>query len=243
MNFSALIFVIMLLLSGGIGLPVGVPPAPEDPMMARVIPDDVLMVASWAGVAALEPDADPTQKWMAQQEIQVFSAKLIDAWKSHSGRKKRDADGQQATAVKQLLMKVTETSIGNATTVYVSDFGINGQPEMFRAAAIVALGDKKQAVADLLDAFPTPEDPTDSSHYSWPEKNGVRRLRYLNPRSELVTEVGIWKNYFVIGIGEGEFDQVIANAETAPPAWYTEHREQLPVEKFCSMSYLSLIHI
>ncbi len=239
MSFSGLLLVILLAVSGGLGMPVGVPPAPEDPIMSRVIPDDVLLVASWAGVAALDPDADPTQHWMAQPEIQVFSSKLVDAWKSHSSRRKRFVGSEQTIKIKKLLTDVAEASIGRATTIYVKNFDVEDHPENFRAAAIVALKDSKPSVVSMLDELVSECESNPSKYFSWLEKNGVKRFRYRDTRYKLVTEIAVWKGYFIIAIGDGELDEVIANAQTDPPDWYTEHRQRLPVEKFCSMSYVS----
>ena len=82
MSVSAAGLTIFLLISTNLGLPIGIPPAPEDPLMARVVPEDVLVLASWAGTAPLDPEANPTQKWMAHKENQLFLKKLTDELKS-----------------------------------------------------------------------------------------------------------------------------------------------------------------
>jgi len=233
MGFNEALAVLFVLL-GGFGVPVGVPPAPEDPMMARVISDDAMAVASWAGIAEVDPDADPTQAWLAQPEIRTFSKKLVDAWRVYLGD-----ESPQVPEIKNLLANVSESAASNGATICVRHFDFEGRPEKFLGSAFVPLGDFKQPVVELLEEFSDPDNEYRSDFFSWEEKNGVKRFRYTDPRNEQVSEIAIWKDYFIVGIGEGELDRVVANTQTEPPAWYAERRQQLPVKKFCSMSYVS----
>lgn len=43
-----------LLMLGGWGLPLGIPPGPEDPVLAKVAPQECLVYLSWAGTARPE---------------------------------------------------------------------------------------------------------------------------------------------------------------------------------------------
>jgi hypothetical protein len=59
--------------TAGIGLPFGVPPAPEDPMIGRVAPEKCLFYLSWAGTGS--PDIksqNQTEQLMAEPEVQTF---------------------------------------------------------------------------------------------------------------------------------------------------------------------------
>jgi DNA-binding beta-propeller fold protein YncE len=59
------------------GLPFGVPPAPEDPVLARVAPEDCLGYASWAGVAAPDPKSpNQTEQLLAEPEVQNFFVQI-----------------------------------------------------------------------------------------------------------------------------------------------------------------------
>jgi hypothetical protein len=54
-------FLTMVLgLGGGIGLPLGIPPSPEDPQMAQMAPEECLFYVSWAGMAT--PDVKSTNQ-------------------------------------------------------------------------------------------------------------------------------------------------------------------------------------
>jgi hypothetical protein len=58
---------------GGLGLPFGVPPAPEDQTMGRVAPQNCLFYLSWAGTASPDPKNDnQTEQLLAEPEVQNF---------------------------------------------------------------------------------------------------------------------------------------------------------------------------
>src|SRR5512140_1348396 len=60
---------------GMLGLPLGVPPLPEDPMMAKIAPEECLFYLSSAGMAA--PDAkspNQVEQMLAEGEVQRLAA-------------------------------------------------------------------------------------------------------------------------------------------------------------------------
>jgi len=61
------LLLIVLLGGGGIGLPVGVPLAPEDPLLAKVAPEECLFYTSWAGVSEPDPNSpNQTEQLLAE---------------------------------------------------------------------------------------------------------------------------------------------------------------------------------
>lgn len=87
MGMMGLTFYLALIFFGGsMGIPMGMPPGPEDPLMANVAPEECAFYASWSGVAKTDPKANPTEKWMSQpvtskaivkrHDCRVFSANL-----------------------------------------------------------------------------------------------------------------------------------------------------------------------
>ena len=59
--------------TGGVGLPFGVPPTPEDPVLARALPEQCLFCLSWAGTASPNPNStNQTEQLLAEPEVQEF---------------------------------------------------------------------------------------------------------------------------------------------------------------------------
>ncbi len=62
---------------GGVGLPFGVPPGPEDAMMGRVAPDHCLFYLSWAETVSPERNSsNQTEQLLAEPEVQNFLAQI-----------------------------------------------------------------------------------------------------------------------------------------------------------------------
>ena len=66
---------LLLGLSSGIGLPLGMPPLPEDPVWPRSRPEQCLFYAGWAGMAAPDPkSSNQTEQLLAEPEVQRLVA-------------------------------------------------------------------------------------------------------------------------------------------------------------------------
>jgi hypothetical protein len=62
---------------GGVGLPFGVPPTPDDPVMGRVAPEQCLFYLSWAGTASPDPKSpNQTEQLLAEPEVQNLLQQL-----------------------------------------------------------------------------------------------------------------------------------------------------------------------
>ena len=69
--------VFLLMLGGGLGLPLGVPPLPEDPALARIAPQECLAYFASAGMATANPKSpNHTEQLFAAPEIQRLVAEL-----------------------------------------------------------------------------------------------------------------------------------------------------------------------
>ncbi len=55
----------MLLLGGGVGLPLGLPPLAEDPLLARIAPEECLVYTSWSGTCYAGPQEQEPDRTVA----------------------------------------------------------------------------------------------------------------------------------------------------------------------------------
>src|SRR5687767_11225947 len=59
----------------GTGLPVGMPPDKEEPIMAYVAPDECVLYVTWTAAATPSAgSANQTEQLMAEPEVQAFAA-------------------------------------------------------------------------------------------------------------------------------------------------------------------------
>ena len=67
------LLIVFVLGLGGTGLPLGLPPGPEDPLLAKIAPEECLLYLSWAGMAKPSPDSkNHTEQLLTEQEMQHF---------------------------------------------------------------------------------------------------------------------------------------------------------------------------
>ena len=74
------IIALVMLLSGLGGLPLSTPPLPEDPLMAKLAPDECLAYVSLAGVA--QPDhqsTNQTEQLLAEPEVRRMLRQITDS--------------------------------------------------------------------------------------------------------------------------------------------------------------------
>lgn len=77
MTVAVMTRVIIILGLGGAGLPLGVPPGPEDPLLAKVAPEECLFYMSTSGVAEPDPESsNRTEQLLAEPEVQRLISEL-----------------------------------------------------------------------------------------------------------------------------------------------------------------------
>ena len=244
-SFFEILVVVLTVVSGGLGIPLGMPPGPEDPMLGRFADNDAQIHFAWTGLGENTGD-DPTSKWMAKPKIQAAVTKLKKGLAEHLDNK---ADAKvtyrrgSRSLLQRVLMKTAEVSIYNGASVYATDVEFGQQVPVFKAAMLIPLGDRKieleQLVTELRGLLGEEEKgEEEKSPFEVIEKDGLTRIRIEEGTPEPV-EFLIKDGYLVLGFGEGMLDQGLANMQTEPPKWFTEYRKRLAVKKFSSMAYLS----
>ncbi len=240
MQFFAfgIIEVVMLVgLGGGAGIPLGIPPAPEDPLMAAVAPDECLFYTTWSGMADPDPNSpNHVEQLLAEPEVRDFFVELekqiVTALKKAAEREGPEtiqAIDDGAKWVKKLLT--------SPTAIYLSSVKMGPEGPDVQGAAIVNVGEEavqlkalmqKYQAALLGPALKSVQIDGDTYYQIKPA-----------PDAPLFTW-GLKKRYFVVGIGEGAVEALLANARTPVPAWLTDLREKLPVERVSTVSYINV---
>jgi hypothetical protein len=68
---------LMVMMLGGFGLPLGLPPLPENPAMQHVAPDNCVLYATWSGMASADgASANHTEQLLAEPELREFARAL-----------------------------------------------------------------------------------------------------------------------------------------------------------------------
>src|SRR5690349_14575317 len=68
-------WLMMLVLGGGVGVPLGVPPLPEDPLLSKIAPEECLAYFASAGMARAQANSrNQTEQLFAEPEVRRLAA-------------------------------------------------------------------------------------------------------------------------------------------------------------------------
>jgi len=227
---------LMLLMGGGGGLPLGVPPLPEDPLLARVAPEECLVYASWSGMAT--PDAkstNQTEQLLAEPEVQRLLSEIerVIVAKVEEGQGAPEAQAMVRDAIRWGKKLLTRPVAAFVSSVSVNPGGVNVQ-----GGLIASVGEDAAELQAALEKYqallPGGAEKVEIGGMScW-------RLK-LGPGMPAITW-GMSKkgNYLLVGVGEGSLEGIRQRAAGAPPAWLTALRKQLPVERLSTVTYVNV---
>lgn len=223
-----------LFLAGGLaGIPLGVPPAEPDPVMARVAPEECVFYLTWAGMAEASPDSkNHTERLMAEPEVRRFIKEVTD--RLNAAIKTGAGDGENARKVAEITPGIVRQLVVNPTAAFAGNFTEGPSGMTVPVGIVVNLGDAAATfekdlltILEILTEQPVPR----------PE-NGVRTL---------VTPLGIPKirftfqdGYFILGVSQGTVAQIQQRmAGKTVPEWLTKVHDRLPVDRVSSVTYIN----
>jgi hypothetical protein len=225
-----------LMLGGGVGLPLGVPPLPEDPLLARVAPEECLAYFASAGMANPQANSpNQTERLFAEPEVRNLAAqveRLIRARVAHT--KGLDATGQVLaeegpTLVKALLTRPLALYLGSVKAV-------PGSPPQVRAGAVLSLGEHSDQLKAALERC---EAALLRGRAREVTIDGTT-FRQLSPRPRAPTLTwGVKGKYLYVAVGEGELEELLKRGGGSAPKWLTELHRQLPVGRVSTVGMIN----
>ncbi|MEI8376244.1 MAG: DUF1559 domain-containing protein [Planctomycetota bacterium] len=232
----------MFFLSGGMGIPLGIPPAAEDPVLARIAPRECLFYVTWSGMSTPDPQSrNQTEQLLAEKEVQQ-SLKLLEEQIVASFRTAA-ADDPQAAAMVDNVRTVAKAVLTSATAIFISKVQLpkNGPPDV-RGGAIVNLGDRAPEIAkalgrieSLLQGVNVPKPDGGSAWHRVP-------LGMHDPAADRGGSL-LWAvkgRYLIIGLGEGEAEKIVERARQEQPEWLRQLRQQLAVPRPANLIYVNV---
>ncbi|MCH5376932.1 MAG: hypothetical protein JJ992_23445, partial [Planctomycetes bacterium] len=229
---------LFMLLAGGVGLPLGVPPEPGEPALVRIAPESCLYFSAWAGIAKPDPtSSNQTEQLLAEPEIQ----QLIQAVEQQLDAALRQAAAREQNAQRQVLLqeapKLLKILVTHPAAVFVADFEPNPQAPKIDAGIVVRIGDQADEARRILQRLQDTLAP-----------GGVQRVEIAGVSFQRVQPAakfppitwGVRDEYLVIGLGDGSVEGILERARTEPPAWIAAFGEQIPVGRVSTVSYVNV---
>ncbi|MFW6170055.1 MAG: DUF1559 domain-containing protein [Planctomycetota bacterium] len=229
---------IMALLGGGVGLPLGVPPQDPDPMMTRIAPEQCLYYATWAGMATPDPEGEnQTERLLADPEVRAFVKEveraLVSAADEVAGRTRDD----EAASLVRHAPFLAKTLISHHTALFLED--LRPRPEGFDATGglVVKLENQAEKVSGIVDRFLANAPPAVAKKVSI---SGIECTELRLEAETPVITVGRKNDYLIVAMGEDGFARLLERAETPPPQWLTKAVESLSAPRMSSFAYLNV---
>ena len=240
-GFGFVELLLLAMLVGNPGVPLGVPPADEDPLMYRLAPEECLYYSTWAGVAAPDPNSDNlTEKMLAQQELQQAIAKA-DAIAMMLSQRMAEEGDPVSRAMARLTPTLLRTMLTQPTAVYVADVELGAEGLTADAGLVLDAGGQEEAILQALGGLVSPELVEELElEVDEVEFGG---LTFTEVRFQPAAPPIYWGRrgrYIVIAAGEKSIQNLFARVETDPPAWLEELRKELPVQRTSSVAFLNL---
>ncbi len=235
---SPMHILILMLLGGGLGVPLGVPPLPEDPVLAKVAPDDCLFYFASAGTARPDPrSTNHTERLLAEPEVRhlVTEVEKLIRRQLKTAAQHQQPPGRTLTEQAPMLAKALLT---RPLALYVPKLkAVPRSPRDVVAGLVVNLGDDSDPVKAAIERCqsalvpgPAREVTVEGSTFSQVP---------LGPDGPAVTW-GIKDKYLYVTVGEGELEALLKRRDGSAPAWLTSLRKQLAVERVATVGMLNV---
>ena len=230
-------FLIMLLMGGGAGLPLGLPPLPEDPVLARVAPEECLVYTSWSGTATPSAKSkNQTEQLLAEPEIQEMLRQIERAILAGV---EKNSPPQQA-AIARDAIRWGKKLLTRPVAAFVSSVTIAPNGPDIRGGLVINAGEDAAELKATLEKYQA----------ALPLAPRRRSRSAASPAiaSSLAQGVpaitwGIKGKYLLVGVGEGSLEGILQARSGQAPAWLTALRKQLPVERLSTLTYVNVKQI
>ena len=231
------IFFVILSMGGALGIPLGMPPAPEDPLLSSIAPEEPFYYITWNGCTTPDPSLSPTEAWMGQPELKAFTNKLIPTVKDLAVGQSRPEDRELV----QLIGNLVEQIVFNAGTIFISEIEVVDQAPQLKGGAVFHLGENARDLFESLKRV----------HQEIAAQQGIE-LRPLtldgidgyavtieNAVAPLEVSCGLFREeYLMLALGDQQMQQMLADAETPPPSWLNDLKTRLSVDRVSMVTWI-----
>ena len=137
--------VFLLGLGGGLGLPLSIPPGPEDPVLAKAAPEECLFYTAWTGTTEAHAQSrNQTEQLVAEPEIRRFVDEIGRLLKTRllptlAWFRGPQGDGSPTLHVDEIV-NLAQTVLSRPAAVYVTSVRPDPRAPDVRGAALFNLG-------------------------------------------------------------------------------------------------------
>lgn len=229
---------LILVVFGGFGIPLGMPPAAEDPLMAKVAPEKCLYYTTWAGVAKPNGKSrNQVEQLFAEPEVQQLIERLNALITQGLGQQAAAEQNPQAKWTLENGVKLAKILLLNAGTIFIEEVQVGPAGPDVRGAAMFHLGENQAEVKAMLEEFRRLmlRDKATSV-----ELAGVKFDQFQpGPGAPTVTW-GLRGKYLMIGVGAKSIEGLLERARQEPPKWLVAAQKQIPIARRSTLARIDV---
>ena len=230
------LFLLLMLGSGGVGLPLGVPPLPEDVLLGKIAPEECLVYFSSAGMARADTkSSNHTERLFAEPEVRHLAAeveRLIRKGLRESTKGQKPEERELAENIPGLV----KVFLTRPFAVYIKDVkAVQEGPPRVRAGLVVSLGEDADQVRTALKALAAAL-PTKDKEVT---VDGTA-FHQLTLHSGPEVTWGIKDGYLFAASGDEEIDALLKRRQGSTPKWLSGLHKAMPVERVATVGMVNV---
>jgi hypothetical protein len=234
-SFGALV---LLLFGGQVGVPLGLPPLPEDAVMSSVAPRECLWYFSWSGVGEPDPKStNQTEQLLAEPEVRDFVRGVGKALATAIRK------GAPPTPQGKLLgaegPNLIHVLLTHPTAAFISKAGIGATGLDIVGGIVVGTGDETDKVKATLEQLETTL-LGGAAHDAAGAEAAPKWHQIPSPPGVPTIEWGFHGKYLIVGIGDGSAKEIETRSTGKPPEWLVAIKKKLIVERLSTVHYLNV---
>jgi hypothetical protein len=201
--------------------------------MAQVAPEDCLVYFTWAALAQPVAENNPTERWLAQDELQKALTGLRDLLREQLIA--INGEAESGVRLAENSFDVIETILTSATAVFVTRVEVVGGDWRVDGGMLTNLGAKSATVREKLEAIPALlEDDLPAEQV---EIDGASYWRWqVDPAVSVYWTID--GDYLIAGLSEQSIREIRAAWDRPAPDWLVDIRARLPVDRVSTVSWV-----
>ncbi len=226
-----------MMMSGLWGVPLGLPPAPEDPVMQNVATEQCLFFSTWSAVA--KPDAassNLTEQMLAEPDVQRFAKTAFETIELLADQMARGVGEREAAILAQLGTKGLRWILSETGAVVVSEVRPDPEHPDLKGCVVIRLGETGRDIPALLLQLQSTAPPGIVTPFMVAGKT-CYRLQLDEKLPEIAW--GVFDGYWLAGVGEGQLAAAAGRMQGQPPNWLATMMGHVPVERRSTFAYFN----
>ncbi|MBM3999213.1 MAG: DUF1559 domain-containing protein [Planctomycetes bacterium] len=220
------------------GIPLGMPPAAEDPVMARMAPADCLFFVTWAAAAAPDGSSmNETERLLAEPQVQRAIGRLLSQFDAVIDRMAADERDEAARVLARIASKAARWVLSETGAIAVSRVRPTPDEPDIQGWAVMRLGESGREMPALLLQLQKTAPPNAVTTVKVAGKTCYRWQ--FGPTAPAVAW-GVFDGYWVMGFGEGQLAAAVEQMKGQAPEWYARASAAVPAARRATFAYFNI---